>query len=89
MAPSKSDSLIRPLTPLRDGHLAMLLASGMMNGEVVGDDGQRLIVKGSVRKVQEHTVEETRESTKYVSTDRYEITVRAICFDPLEIVTIK
>jgi len=80
---------IRSLMPLREGHLAMLLASGMMNGEVVGDDGQKLIVKGSVHKVKETTTEETKTQTRHISTDRYEITVRAICFEPLEIVTIK
>ncbi|MFH1674274.1 MAG: DUF6094 domain-containing protein, partial [Pseudomonadota bacterium] len=45
--PPTGHAHVRPLMPLREGHLAMLLASGMMNGEVVGDDGERLIVKGS------------------------------------------
>lgn len=66
----------------------MLLASGMMNGEVVGDDGQKLIVKGSVKKKVEQSFEETDTVEKNIETDRYEITVRAICFDPLEIITI-
>ncbi|RLB30675.1 MAG: hypothetical protein DRH11_14480 [Deltaproteobacteria bacterium] len=86
---SKRHRQVRPLMPLREGHLAMLLASGMMNGEVVGEDGQKLVVKGSVRKVQDTRIEETEEETKHISTDRYEITVRAICFEPLEIITIK
>ena len=85
---SPETAAIRSLMPLREGHLAMLLASGMMNGEVVGEDGRRLIVKGSVRKVREASTEETQEQIRHISTDRYEITVRAICFDPLEIVTI-
>ena len=80
---------VRPLTPLREGHLAMLLASGMMNGEVVGEDGQKLIVKGSVRKTADSSYEETETSEKQITTDRYEITVRAICFEPLEIITIR
>jgi hypothetical protein len=80
---------IRPLMPLREGHLAMLLASGMMNGEIMGDNGQRLIVKGSVRKEAVETEEETEEETRYIQTDCYRITVRAICFDPLEIITIE
>jgi len=86
---SKRHNEISPLMPLREGHLAMLLASGMMNGEVIGEDGQRLVVKGSVRKVQNTHVEESETETKYITTDRYEITVRAICFDPLEIIEIK
>ncbi|MBW1732375.1 MAG: class I SAM-dependent methyltransferase [Deltaproteobacteria bacterium] len=86
---SKRHNEISPLMPLREGHLAMLLASGMMNGEVLGEDGQKLVVKGSVCKVQDTQVEETKDEIKYISTDRYEITVRAICFDPLEIIEIK
>jgi len=80
---------IRPLTPLREGHLAMLLASGMMNGEVIGENGQRLIVKGSVKNVSHETREETETMVKTIQTTRHEITVRVICFDPLEIVTIE
>ena len=86
---SRKHNEISPLMPLREGHLAMLLASGMMNGEVVGEDGVRLVVKGSVRKVQDTQVEESETETKYITTDRYEITVRAICFNPLEIIEIK
>ena len=87
--PSAGMTNIRPLMPLREGHLAMLLASGMMNGEVMGDKGERLIVKGSVRKEAVETVEETEQETRYIQTDCYRITVRAICFDPLEIITIE
>jgi len=80
---------IRPLMPLREGHLAMLLASGMMNGEVTGDNGQRLIVKGSVKTAVDKKVEETRDTISTFETTHHEITVRAICFDPLEIITIE
>lgn len=80
---------IRPLTSLREGHLAMLLASGMMNGEVTGPDGRRLVVKGSVNKGVIDSMEETETATRYIKTDRYEITVRALCFEPAEIITIR
>jgi len=86
---SEKHNEISPLMPLREGHLAMLLASGMMNGEVVGEDGQRLVVKGSVNKVQDTRIEESDTETRYTTTDRYEITVRAISFNPLEIIEIK
>lgn len=72
---------IRPLMPLREGHLAMLLASGMMNGEVASN-GERLIVKGSVKKTKTVTVEEIEDGEKTVETDHYNITVRAIGFSP-------
>ena len=80
---------MNPLMPLREGHLAMLLASGMMNGDVTGNNGTRLVVKGSVKKEVVCDYEETEEMEKEIETDRYAITVRAISFDPLEIMTIK
>jgi len=87
--PPVGNQNVKPLMPLREGHLAMLLSSGMMNGEVKGNDGNRLVVKGSVRKTIDHDTEETESAIKDIRTDRYEITVRAICFDPVEIITIK
>jgi len=81
---------IRPLMPLREGHLAMLLASGMMNGEVKGKGRERLIIKGTVKKEQDQREERTADGVKIITTDRYEITVRAIRFSPEpEIITIR
>ena len=87
--PPVGNKNVKPLMPLREGHLAMLLSSGMMNGEVKDNDGNRLVVKGSVRKTTDHSTEETETAIKDIETDRYEIMVRAICFDPVEIITIK
>jgi len=86
---SRKVSHFRPLMPLREGHLAMLLASGLMNGEIK-DGPDRLVIKGSVRKVQDKSYEETETETKEITTDRYEITVRVLKLsrNP-EIMTIK
>ena len=47
--PSKHTT--RPLMPLRRGHMAMLIAAGLMdNISLEGDDGRRIIVKGRVEK---------------------------------------
>ena len=89
ISPVLNGAKINPLMPLREGHLAMLLASGMMNGEVEGNNGSRLVVKGSVKKEVVCSYEETEDAEKRIETDRYAITVRAISFDPLEIITIK
>jgi len=89
MFPSTFVKSIQPLTSLREGHLAMLLASGMMNGEVTGPDGRRLVVKGSVVKGVIHSTEETETAIRHISTDCYEISVRALSFDPAEIITIR
>ena len=89
MFPEATAKSIRPLTPLREGHLAMLLASGMMNGEVIGPDGRKLVVKGSVTKGVIHSTEESETAIKHIRTDTYEITVRALSFEPAEMITIR
>jgi predicted RNA methylase len=41
---------VRPLMPLRRGHLALLLAAGLLNNAVLRQDGRRVLVKGRSRK---------------------------------------
>jgi hypothetical protein len=48
LAPRKKN-FIRPLSMLENGHLALVLAGGFMNGEIE-KDGKRLVVKGIVKK---------------------------------------
>ena len=77
---AKALNSIRPLAALRHGHLAMLLAGGMMDGEVEAN-GRKLIIKGSVRKAVDSSVEVTDSHQVERQTERYEITIRAI--DPV------
>jgi predicted RNA methylase len=44
------DRPVRPLMPLRKGHLAQLIAAGLLNNLALYEDGQRLLVKGGTRK---------------------------------------
>jgi len=80
----KDRDTISPLTPLREGHLALLLASGIMNGEVKAN-GRRMIIKGVVdqkeEKIEEEEGDKTRK-TRWVT--RYAIKIRAILPDELE-----
>lgn len=58
----------RPLLPWREGHLAMLVAGGLVNGTVIAHRGQRYLLRGMVKK-NTRTVSEgnqTRES-EYLS----------------------
>lgn len=87
--PVTTTNKVQTLAPLREGHIAMLLASGMMNGEIIGENNKKLIVKGSAKKNKQKTTEESDSTTKYIEIDRYQITVRAISFDPVEIMTIE
>jgi 16S rRNA G966 N2-methylase RsmD len=41
---------VRPLMPLRKGHLAMLIAAGFLNNMVLEQEGERLLVKGRAYK---------------------------------------
>lgn len=60
----------RPLRPLRDGHLAMLLAAGCLDGtEVEEADGARVLVKGSSTKTT--VVREDEEAKKSYETERF------------------
>jgi hypothetical protein len=41
---------VRPLMPLRRGHLALLIAAGFLNNTVLSQGEERVLVKGRVRK---------------------------------------
>jgi len=41
---------VRPLMPLRKGHLALLIAAGMLNNVVLEQEGQQVLVKGRTYK---------------------------------------
>jgi len=70
---------IKPIMPLRQGHLAQLLACGMMNGVVYDRDGRNpLLVKGITRKEVETRTEHEDGKEKIIETDKIVITINAI-----------
>jgi len=81
---------IRPLAPLENGHLALMLAGGYMNGEIELD-GKRLVIKGVVSKTER--VQSVRENASGDSTivtrDQYVPTVKAVDMVHAELLTIK
>jgi SAM-dependent methyltransferase len=46
----KEEQPVRPLMPLRRGHLALLIAAGLLNNVALEQDGRRVLVKGRTRK---------------------------------------
>ncbi|NKE72881.1 DUF6094 domain-containing protein [Candidatus Manganitrophus noduliformans] len=50
LEPGKSRETVRPLMPLRQGHLAQLIAAGFINNQVLEKDGKRLLIKGRTVK---------------------------------------
>ena len=59
---------IRPLTNLRQGHLAMILAGGYING-VIEKDGKKIVVKGKVEQKTEFSSAELKGDNKLKTTE--------------------
>jgi len=85
---------IQPLSMLRNGHLAMLLASGMMNGRLKSDKYD-LVVKGNIKSFMQQNAEEEdetlsgQERTTVKSTKKYQIQVRALDLNTLQFMNIE
>jgi tRNA1(Val) A37 N6-methylase TrmN6 len=69
---------IRPVMPLRYGHLAQILACGLMNG-IVWDSEKKnpLLVKGVTKKEVRHSVEVQGDIEKHIETDQIKIVIHA------------
>ena len=79
VSPLSLSEKIKPIMPLRQGHLAQLLACGMMNGVVFDKDGRNpLVVKGITRKVVETRTEHEDGKERIIETDKIIITINAI-----------
>lgn len=78
---------VRPLMPLRQGHMAMLLAAGFINGELKNGD-KDLVIKGSVdrKTVTSSETTETHQITR--RTKKVIINVRALNMNTGEIESI-
>jgi hypothetical protein len=75
-----------PPIPLKKGHVAMLMASGLMGTLLIDKDGERLLVKGRVRKTQDVSVEETEKGDVVtIKRDRFSTTVGVISHTGVEV----
>ena len=68
---------MRPAAPLRKGHLAILVASGMTDG-IVEKDGKRMLIKGTVKKEKIKTVESDENTEKITETDVLRIEIMGL-----------
>ena len=69
---------IRPIMPLRHGHLAQILACGLMNGIVWDTDRTNpFLVKGVTKKEVRHSVEIQGDVEKHIETDQIKIVIHA------------
>jgi tRNA1(Val) A37 N6-methylase TrmN6 len=76
--PVRMAEKIRPIMPLRHGHLAQILACGLMNG-IVWDRHKKnpLLVKGMTKKEVKHSVETEDGVEKHIETEEIKITIHA------------
>ena len=90
LAPKKKN-FIRPLTMLENGHLALVLAGGFMNGEIE-KNGKRLVVKGVVKKeapVVSTSCHGDGDGGTVTIRDKYVPTVRIIDMDTATLHTVQ
>lgn len=88
VTPRRIDSL-RPLAPLENGHLTLLMAGGKLNG-LAEKDGQRLVIKGVVKKTEEVVDHiETEKGYKITTKGKYLPTVKAIDLNSAEMLLIQ
>ena len=70
---------IQPLMPPRKAHLAMLIAAGLINNQILEANGKRLLIKGTSKKVIDRFEEETEKGIKI--TERERIVTQINAFD--------
>lgn len=89
LAPKKNNH-IRPLNPLENGHMALMLAGGYMNG-AVEKDGRQLVIKGVVDKSEEVIKSSGDGSGKGTITtrDQYRPSVKVIDLQTAELFTVQ
>ena len=88
LTPRKNNE-IRPLTPLENGHLALMLAGGYMNG-AIEKNGRQLVIKGVVHKSEKVISVRENESGGTITTrDKYNPIVKVIDMQTAELITVQ
>ena len=70
---------LQPLMPPRKAHLAMLIAAGLINNQILEANGKRLLIKGTSKKAIDRFEEETEKGIKI--TERERIVTQINAFD--------
>jgi len=61
---------IQPLMPPRKAHLAMLIAAGLINNQILEANGKRFLIKGTSKKTIDRFEEETEKGIKITERER-------------------
>ena len=70
----------RPPLPLHQGHLALMLATGMLSG-VVGSGEDRHVVKGKVQKVVVNHTEYNSGAVQERQLDQYQVSIKVLTIE--------
>ncbi len=70
----------RPPLPLHQGHIALMLANGCLDG-VVGKGNDRHVVKGKVQKVVVKHEEQNQGTTEVREIDQYHVSIKVLTAD--------
>jgi len=70
----------RPPLPLHQGHIALMLANGCLDG-VVGEGADRHVVKGKVQKVVIKHEEQSQGTTEIRELDQYQVSIKVLTTD--------
>jgi hypothetical protein len=91
MTPADTMQAVKPLMPLRRGHIAMALAAGLLNNtSIARPGGKRFLVKGRLRKVQEDvTTEQDRENEVRRQLDRFQTSITVLDLEDGNLTTLK
>ena len=71
---------LRPPLPLHQGHIALMLANGCLDG-VVGQGNDRHVVKGKVQKVVKTYQEQSEGTIEEREIDQYQVSIRILTID--------
>lgn len=86
--PEREDVRVKPAFPLRKGHIAILVASGLTDG-LLESNGSRMLIKGTIKKHQNKTSEVQDDGTRIEKIlDILQITIKALDLNNGEIYTI-
>ncbi len=91
MTPADTMQAVKPLMPLRRGHIAMALAAGLLNNtSIARSGGKRFLVKGRLRKVQEDvTTEQDRENEVRRQLDRFQTSITVLDLEDGDLTILK
>jgi len=70
----------RPPLPLHQGHIALMLANGKLDG-VVGEGADRHVVKGKVQKIVIRHEEQSQGTTEIRELDQYQVSIKTLTRD--------